>query len=179
MKLSEITKQMIREEYNEFKAQMYAGKSLAERKALGQFFTPPEYVIAMIEKFDCNEAEFSKKAILDPCCGSGNLLMGCLIAGAEPCNLYGNDYDVAMVEVCRKRLNNYISNYCTPKNEYNLNINIHWGNALVKKCITQFDEEYTYNPEEDEAMIAEQKKEERKKAREAKKAQKALEAQVA
>ena len=102
MKLSEKIKQEIYDEYNSFKNKLYAGKSLEERKELDQFFTPPELTIEMIEKMDCED--LSDKIILDPTCGSGNLLVACLIAGATPKNLYGNDYDAKMVRLCRKRL---------------------------------------------------------------------------
>ena len=77
----------------------YAGKSLKERQKLGAFFTPPELAIEMIEKFDNLDGD-----IFDPCCGSGNLLAACAIAGAKPTNLYGNEIDPEILEICRSRL---------------------------------------------------------------------------
>ena len=38
------------------------------------------------------------------CCGSGNLLAACAIAGARPTNLYGNEIDPEILEICRSRL---------------------------------------------------------------------------
>ena len=143
MYLSNEIKQKIEEEYNDFKKHLYAGKSLEERKELDQFFTPPELTIKMIEMFDCDS--LSDKTILDPCCGSGNLLVGCYFAGALPKNLYGNDYDKIMVETCRKRLKNLFN-----KDGYRFeSFHIHQGNTLQKICLTKFDREYEelYNPD--------------------------------
>ena len=41
-----------------------------ERKKMGQFFTPAELVIKMIEKFDNLDGTF-----LDPCAGSGRFVI--------------------------------------------------------------------------------------------------------
>lgn len=140
MVLTEEVKNSIKTEYNSFKDLMYTGKSKEERAELDQFFTPPDLTISMIEKFDCDSLK--GKTILDPCCGSGNLLIACLIAGADPCNIYGNDYDKGMVESCRKRLSDYISSHFNSSVEWNPIIQIHRGNALQKKCVTDFSEEY-------------------------------------
>lgn len=139
MKLTNELKQQIKDEYNEFKQQMYAGKSLDERKQLDQFFTPPEITIPMIEKFD----DIQNKTILDPTSGSGNLLAACLIAGANPSDVYGNDYDADMVRICRKRL----SKLCKQSNKKQRfkDYQIHQGNALQRLCLTQFDKEYEEN----------------------------------
>ena len=143
MKLSKITKQMIMEEYDEFKASMYAGKSKEERKELDQFFTPPELTIMMLEKFDCEEADMPAKKILDPCCGSGNLLMACLIAGASPNNLYGNDYDKGMVAICRRRLKAYAKKYVDDSKRIQcFNYHIHQGNALQYWCLNYWGADY-------------------------------------
>ena len=154
MKLSEEIKNKIYEEYNSFKTKLYAKKSLEERKELDQFFTPPEITIQMIEKMDCDD--LSNVEILDPCCGSGNLLVACLIAGAKLDNLYGNEYDKRMVLACRNRLRDYIhrpenaeilAEIKDEKNKYSLHI--HRGNALQKLCVTEFNDNYNsnYNPD--------------------------------
>jgi len=137
MILLEETKSCIYNEYNAFKEKMYAGKSLEQRKELDQFFTPPEITIPMIEKFDCDS--LAGKNILDPTSGSGNLLVACLIAGADPDKLYGNDYDGTMVKVCRER----IKNVCKQLNlEGFKDYQIHRGNALQKRCLNDFSTYY-------------------------------------
>lgn len=129
MTLSAETKALIRAEYEEFKELMYAGKSLKERQELDQFFTPPEISIRLIEGLSDLEGN-----ILDPTCGSGNLLAAALIAGADPDKVYGNDYDSTMVEECRKRLQKI-----NPKVQ---DWQIHQGNALIPDCLTEFGETY-------------------------------------
>ena len=99
MKLSEETKEKIKAEHKQWMDTQYAGKSLKERQKLGAFFFSFELAIEMIEKFDNLDGD-----IFDPCCGSGNLLAACVIAGAKPTNLYGNEIDPEILEICRSRL---------------------------------------------------------------------------
>ena len=91
MKLSEEVKNKIIEilDSQEFKSSLYAGLTEEKRKKLNQFYTPGKLCVQMIEKFDCDS--LSNKNILDPTCGSGNLLIACLIAGADSDKLFGNE----------------------------------------------------------------------------------------
>ena len=134
MKLSEEVKALIRKEYNEFKDQMYAGKSKEERDELAQFFTPPEISIRLIEEL----SDLSGN-ILDPTSGSGNLLAAALIAGADSDKVFGNDYDATMVDLCRARLNNVCDMLGKPHIQ---DWQIHQGNALIPDCLTEFGPEY-------------------------------------
>ena len=141
MELTEQTKNMIIEEYEAFKEEQYAGKSKEERKALGQYFTPAELSIQMVEmtKYD----DLSDKKILDPCCGSGNLLAACILAGANPKNIYGNELDLDMLKLCRKRLDKLCDKYGFERvPEYNL----HQGNAMNSDCLKpeSFNKDYKY-----------------------------------
>ena len=142
MKLSEEAKNKIIEilDSQEFKSNLYEGLSEEKRKELGQFYTPGKLCIQMIEKFDCDS--LSNKNILDPTCGSGNLLIACLIAGADSDKLFGNEYDSVAVDLCRKRLNRC----CDILNKPHIkDYQIHQGNALGKWCLTDFSEEYLTN----------------------------------
>lgn len=144
MLINQETKEAIFSEYNSFKEKLYAGKSLEERQELDQFFTPPEITIPMIEKFDCESLE--GKTILDPTCGSGNLLAACLIAGADADKVFGNDYDDKMVKLCRKRL----KSICEQLNKEGFeHYQIHRGNALQKRCLTEFSQTYQSNYKEE------------------------------
>ena len=139
MKLSEEVKNKIIEilDGQEFKSNLYEGLTEEKRKELGQFYTPGKLCIQMIEKFDCDS--LSNKNILDPTCGSGNLLIACLIAGADSDKLFGNEYDSIAVDLCRKRLNRC----CDILNKPHIkDYQIHQGNALGKWCLTDFSEEY-------------------------------------
>ncbi len=134
MKLSNETKQLIRKEYEEFKESMYAGKSLKERQELDQFFTPPKISIRLIEEL----SDLSGN-ILDPTSGSGNLLAAALIAGADSDKIFGNDYDEAMVKLCRERLNKVCDILGKPHIK---DWQIHQGNALHRFAVTYFGEDY-------------------------------------
>ena len=139
MKLSEEVKNNIIEilDSQEFKSNLYEGLTEDKRKKLNQFYTPGKLCIQMIEKFDCDS--LSNKNILDPTCGSGNLLIACLIAGADSDKLFGNEYDSVAVDLCRKRLNRC----CDILNKPHIkDYQIHQGNALGKWCLTDFSEEY-------------------------------------
>lgn len=68
MKISDEIKQKIKDEYDVYAATQYVGKTKKERQELGQFFTPPELSIQMLEKFDNIEG-----TILDPTIGAGRI----------------------------------------------------------------------------------------------------------
>ena len=141
MKLSEEAKNKIIEilDSQEFKSNLYEGLTEDKRKKLNQFYTPGKLCIQMIEKFDCDS--LSNKNILDPTCGSGNLLIACLIAGADSDKLFGNEYDSVAVDLCRKRLNRC----CDILNKPHIkDYQIHQGNALGKWCLTDFSEDLPY-----------------------------------
>lgn len=133
MILTQEVKDLITNEFEEFKAKMYAGKSKEERSKLGQFFTPPDISIKMIERFNCDS--LAGQTILDPACGSGNLLAACLIAGADPDKVFGNDYDQVMVTECRNRLQRI--------NRKVKDWQIHRGDAIDPKSL-EFSPDYQY-----------------------------------
>ena len=121
----------------EVKSDLYEGLSEEKRIELGQFYTPGKICIQMLEYFGKNS--LAGQTILDPCCGSGNLLIACLIAGADSDKLFGNDYDEIAVELCRKRINKACDLLCKPHIK---DWQIHQGNALHKFALTYFDEDY-------------------------------------
>lgn len=121
MILSEEVKNKIKREYEEWFNTQYGDKSLDERRKLGAFFTPPELTIKMIEKLE----SFENKTILDPTCGTGNLLAACVIAGADPKLVFGNECDAEFTRLCKERL----SKLGVPEE------NIHQGNALNPEAL--------------------------------------------
>ena len=144
MLLTQEVKDLIIKEFEEFRDQMYAGKNKEERQELGQFFTPPEISIQMIERFEWDT--LAGKKILDPTSGSGNLLAACLLAGADSDKLYGNEYDKKMLDVCRKRLNRICKQLGKPGIPYH---HLHQGDALEPRCLTVFSSAYKWKlPEE-------------------------------
>ena len=73
-----------------------------ERQNKGQFFTPAELTIKMIEKFKSLDGCF-----IDPCGGNGNLLVGLISAGVSPECIYYNELDSNEFEAGKKRLMEY------------------------------------------------------------------------
>lgn len=99
MKLNDSQISAIKEEYTQWKDKMYADNSLSRRKNFGQFFTPPELSILMLEKF-----ENTNGTILDPCCGAGNLLAAAIKAGFDPTKVYGIEIDEEIIKIAHERL---------------------------------------------------------------------------
>ena len=99
MKLSEDTKKKIEAEFNEWKDIQYGSADLSQRQKLGQFFTPPQLSIQMIEKYDDLNGD-----ILDPTAGAGGLIAAAVIAGADPKRCYGIELDPDTALLCRERL---------------------------------------------------------------------------
>ena len=99
MKLTDSQINAIKEEYIQWKDKMYADNSLSRRKDFGQFFTPPELSIRMLEKFENTDG-----TILDPCCGAGNLLAAAILAGFDPTKVYGIEIDEEIIKIAHGRL---------------------------------------------------------------------------
>lgn len=116
---------------------LYEGLAEEERSAKGQFYTPAKICIQMIEKFNCDS--LAGKNILDPTCGSGNLLIACLIAGADSDKVFGNEYDATAVELARKRINRACD---ILGKEHIKDWQIHQGNALHEFALKEFREDY-------------------------------------
>lgn len=99
MKLTEEQKKRIEKEFTDWKDKMYSDHTKEERQELGQFFTPPELTVKMLEKFENLEGD-----ILDPTMGAGGLLAAAIIAGADPKLCYGIELDPKVLEIAKKRL---------------------------------------------------------------------------
>lgn len=121
MKLSEEVKNKIREEYKSWFESQYGGVSKKRRKELGAVFTPPKVTIQMLEMLDNLDGN-----ILDPCCGSGNLLVAAILAGADPNNIYGNEFEPEFLRLAQDRL----EKYGVPR------WHIHQGDATKKESIS-------------------------------------------
>lgn len=160
MKLTEEIKEEIKresEEYlNEIKSgtDQYGGLTKEERDELGAFYTPAPLCIQMLEMYDCTLEEFATKTILDPTCGSGNLIMAALIAGISvnkdyPKNVFGNELSLKPLELCRKRFTHYCETHGLKEYDKGFwNYHLHLGNALNPDCLNKdfFVESYRYDP---------------------------------
>lgn len=135
MKISEEVKNKIEEEYSEWFENQYGNTTKEERKKLGAVFTPPKVTIQMLEMLDNLDGN-----ILDPCCGSGNLLVAAILAGADPNNIYGNEFEPEFLRLAQDRL----EKYGVPR------WHIHQGDATKAESIKfdSFKPEYKNNKEE-------------------------------
>ena len=126
--------QSINEEYEAFVQKQYAGKTLEERQELGQFFTPPELTVKLLEKLDIKEDE----TLLDPCLGAGGLLAAAIVLGkVKPENCYGIELDQKILDIAKERL----GRLGVPEK------NLRWGNALNPDCYENWDKDgYTFDP---------------------------------
>lgn len=154
MVLSDKVKYLIEKEYEAFKDYMYANSPKEIRDQLGQFFTPASLTIKMLEGYDTFEGHY----VLDPCSGSGNLLTGCIIAGCNPKDVFGNDYDPRMVKACRERIRTipdrleqydkaFADELRAKLNDFN-DWQIHRGDANDFFCIDEFGPDYKQKLEE-------------------------------
>lgn len=116
MRLSDDIKAKIQTEFDQWKDSQYSGKSTADRQKLGQFFTPPQLSIQMLEKYEDLSGTF-----LDPTAGAGGLIAAAVIAGANPKKCYGIELDKDTLLLCRERL----AKLGVPRSS------IHQGDALV------------------------------------------------
>jgi type I restriction-modification system DNA methylase subunit len=130
MILSEEVKQKIKDEYESWFNKQYGSTTKEYRKSLGAVFTPPSITIKMIERFE----SIKDKTILDPTCGTGNLLAACIIAGANPKLIYGNEYDEEFLRLCKERL----CKMGVPEE------NLHQGDATDPDCLNYFGKDYKY-----------------------------------
>ena len=126
--------QSINEEYEAFAQKQYAGKTLEERQELGQFFTPPELTVKLLEKLDIKEDE----TLLDPCLGAGGLIAAAIVSGkVKPENCYGIELDQKILDIAKERL----GRLGVPEK------NLRWGNVLNPDCYENWDKDgYTFDP---------------------------------
>jgi type I restriction-modification system DNA methylase subunit len=146
--LTQETKDLITKEFEAFQKEMYAGRTQEERSKLGQFFTPAALSIQMIERFKVESLAGQK--ILDPTCGSGNLLAACLIAGADSDKVFGNELDKTMLNACRRRLNKICRELGKPEIPYH---HLHQGDATNPKCLTTFSSAYKWKSKEEQTEV--------------------------
>ena len=78
-------------------------KNVANRKAIGAYYTPTSVVKKLIDALFENENKKSEKRVLDPCCGTGNFLLQ-LSDEFVVNNIFANDIDEISVKITRINL---------------------------------------------------------------------------
>ena len=75
-------------------------RDLSHRKQTGAYYTPAKTVNTLIGNLQkCIDLE--NKTVCDPCCGTGNFLIGLVGNGANVNNLYGQDMDEISILIAR------------------------------------------------------------------------------
>lgn len=84
----------IAHEYHESLSVSYKNKE-------GVYYTPSDIVSCF---FDAIPVKFSNLTFFDPCCGTGNFLLGAINAGVLPENIYGFDIDEIALDIAQERI---------------------------------------------------------------------------
>lgn len=109
-------------------------RDLGERKQTGAYYTPENVVDELIRGLYEHDA-LAFKTVCDPCCGSGNFLIGLAQRGINCANMYGQDIDPISVYIARINLS-----LIDPKLSLeDLREHILIGNTLLDKPDRTFD----------------------------------------
>lgn len=76
-------------------------RDLSRRKQTGAYYTPTQIVKKLLDNLFVDGFSPDGKTYLDPCCGTGNFLIGLLERGVSADLLYGQDIDEISVLVTR------------------------------------------------------------------------------
>lgn len=76
-------------------------KDIGNRKSSGVYFTPEKIVNTLIDSLLDNDNKILHKSICDPCCGTGNFLLGLALKGVNYTCLYGQDIDPINIYLTR------------------------------------------------------------------------------
>ncbi len=86
-------------------------RDLKQRKQTGIYYTPERTVNRLINSLR-NCLSFENKTVCDPCCGTGNFLIGLLECGVRADHLYGQDIDETSIFITR--INLFLRNHDLP-----------------------------------------------------------------
>lgn len=76
-------------------------QDIGHRKSSGAYYTPERVVKELIDGLCNNDNQLNCRTICDPCCGTGNFLLGLGNRGIDYANLYGQDIDPVSVYLAR------------------------------------------------------------------------------
>lgn len=108
-------------------------RDLSHRKQTGAYYTPKDTVNALIHNLkDCISTQ--NKTFCDPCCGTGNFLIGLVENGVKIENLYGQDIDEISIFITR--INVFLLNSSISKEQ--LYLHFVCGNTLFKSFPCKF-----------------------------------------
>lgn len=76
-------------------------QDLSQRKQTGAYYTPVNTVSKLIDNLIDDGVNLVNKTFCDPCCGTGNFLIGLVERGIDSNNLYGEDIDELSILITR------------------------------------------------------------------------------
>lgn len=79
-------------------------QDISHRKSYGTYYTSERVVKELIDNLCNNDNQLNCRTICDPCCGTGNFLLGLGSNGVDYANLYGQDIDPISVYLARINL---------------------------------------------------------------------------
>lgn len=107
---------------------------LSQRKQTGAYYTPAKTVKKLIDYLLADSSGIKDMTFCDPCCGTGNFLIGLLRQGACVSSLYGQDIDELSVFITR--INMFLLN--KEWNKKQLDTQFICGNTLKKTFSRSF-----------------------------------------
>lgn len=109
-------------------------RDLSKRKQTGAYYTPAQTVKILIDNLFTDGFCFKDKTFCDPCCGTGNFLIGLLKQGVGIGSLYGQDIDEISIMITR--INMFLINKEWSKEQ--LDTQFVCGNTLEKTFSKSF-----------------------------------------
>ena len=124
-------------------------QSISQKSNSGSYYTPPELL---------SEIKIpSNKTILDPCCGSGSILLNIISKKHDPAKIYAWDIDEVALKICYINLVLFFNNINIKPNIAINDITQNIETKLAVKTVLQFDFIVT-NPPWGSKFTIEQKK---------------------
>lgn len=108
-------------------------RDLSERKQTGAYYTPEQTVTTLIKRLR-SSCDVEDMTYCDPCCGTGNFLIGLANNGVKVTNIYGQDIDELSVLIAR--INMFLLDDTISID--NLHSHITIGDSLEKSYGSQF-----------------------------------------
>ena len=108
-------------------------RDLSDRKQDGAYYTPADVVNTLIDGV-FRTIDIENKSICDPCCGTGNFIIGLLKRNISIKNIFGQDID--KISVVISKINVLLLNPHISIEE--LNQHLMCGNTLLEECNSKF-----------------------------------------
>jgi predicted RNA methylase len=120
-----------------FQAELDKINKTRKRDKLGQISTPPHVATFMAEIVSGKDEDLTDKTVLDPCVGTGNLLIPMRNRGAI---LIGIDIDREALEMCKERIPEAILTNCNSLLCFNPAKTLRMGKETIEELEKELSE---------------------------------------